>query len=121
VFLGKDVGDVRVARDMLDVHISGVTGITDWDFADIEVTKLLGDGAAVAPVDGALVFIEHWDAFGGIRELEVGNYMLVKHLGGFAALVHRKDLGLTGATGGLRLAGATPCDWSAHSDRGVAQ
>jgi hypothetical protein len=29
VFLGKDVVDVRVARDMLDVHISGVTGITD--------------------------------------------------------------------------------------------
>jgi hypothetical protein len=27
VFLSRDVGDVRVARDMLDVHISGVTGI----------------------------------------------------------------------------------------------
>ena len=36
---------------------------------------------------------------------------MVEHLGGLATLVHGEDLGLAGAAGGLRLAGATPCSF----------
>jgi hypothetical protein len=64
-----------------------------------QMLEFLGDRAAMAPVDGALVVVEHWDALGGIREFEVGHEM-VEHLGGLAALVHRDYLSLAGAARG---------------------
>ena len=57
-----------MARDVFDVHIAGVVGITDGDIMDVKVTELLGDGAAMAPVGGTLVVVEHGDSSGGIRE-----------------------------------------------------
>ncbi len=80
VSVGKNVGHVRVTRNMFNVDVAGITSMVDGDLANVEVAKLLQHRASLlAPVHCALVVLEHGDSIGDVGELEIRHEM-IEHL-----------------------------------------